>query len=297
MLIKKLGEFGLISRIRRLIKTDSSVIKGIGDDCAVIKFTKNKYLLFTCDMLVEGVDFTKKDSPFLAGRKALAVSISDVAACCGLPRYALVSLGLPKKSRVKLVDDVYRGINSLAKQYKINIVGGDLSEAKQLTIDISLLGFVEKRNLVLRSGSQEGDIICVTGDFGGSIHGKHLRFTPRLKEARFLAKNFKINSMIDVSDGLILDLNHILKESKVGAVIYEDLIPVNKNALDLKDALTSGEDFELLFTLSLKEARRLTARGNVFIPIGYITGKTFGLQLMDKLGRKKRILPRGFVHF
>ncbi len=297
MLISKVGEFGLIERFKKHIKTDSSVIKGIGDDCAVIKFNKTHHLLYTCDMLVEGVDFTPKDEPYLVGRKALAVSISDIAACGGLPRYALVSLGLPKRCPVRLVDGVYRGINNLAKQYKINIVGGDLSAAEQLTIDISLLGTVEKKNLILRSGAQVGDIIFVTGNFGGSILGKHLGFAPRLKEARFLVKNFKINSMIDVSDGLSLDLNHILKESKVGAVIYEDLIPVNKNALDLEDALTSGEDFELLFTLSLKEAHRLLQKRKDFILIGKTVPQKSGLRLVDKQGRENRLKPRGFVHF
>jgi len=297
MRVSDLGEFGLIERIKKSVKTDSSVIKGIGDDCAVIKFNKTHYLLYTSDMLVEGEDFTSKDEPYLVGRKALAVSISDIAACGGLPRYALVSLGLPKRCPVGLVDELYRGINNLARKYKINITGGDLSAAGQLTLDISLLGTVEKKKLVLRSGAKENDIIFVTGNFGGSILGKHLRFSPRLKEARFLVTNFKINSMIDVSDGLSLDLSHILGESKAGAVIYEDLIPVNKNARGFKDALTSGEDFELLFTLSLKEAHRLLQKSKDFTPIGKITRQKTGLRLVDKQGREKKLKPEGFRHF
>ena len=287
----------MIERIKKLVKTDSSVIKAIGDDCAVIKFNQTHYLLYTCDMLIQDVDFTSKDKPYLIGRKALAVSISDIAACGGLPRYALVSLGLPRRRPVRLIDELYRGINNLSRQYKISIVGGDLSAAGQLTIDISLLGTVEKKNLVLRNGAKENDIIFVTGNFGGSILGKHLRFTPRLKEARFLVKNFKINSMIDVSDGLSQDLNHILKESKVGAIIYEDLIPLSKDCRGIKDALCSGEDFELLFTLSVKEARRLLQKSKDFMPIGKIVRQKPGLRLVDKQGREKKLKPEGFRHF
>ena len=299
MLVRKIGEFGLINRIKKLIRTDPSVIKGIGDDCAVLKYDKYNYQLFTCDMLVEGVDFTRKDKPFLVGRKALAISISDIASCGGLPRYALVSLGMPKNTSVDLVDKLYGGMISLAKLYKINIVGGDISSAKSLTINVSLLGEVEKNNLLLRSKALPGDFIFVTGELGGSILGKHLEFTPRLKEARFLVKNFKINSMIDVSDGLAQDLGHILEESNVGAFIYEKLLPLSNQARDLADALYTGEDFELLFTMPRKEAGKLMhmkKRINCRL-IGEIVDRKDGLRLVDKKGRIKLLKLRGFKHF
>ena len=299
MLVRKIGEFGLISRIKKLIRTDSSVIKGIGDDCAVLKYDKYNYQLLTCDMLVEGVDFTRKDKPFLVGRKALAVSISDIASCGGLPRYALVSLGMPKSASVDLVDKLYGGMISLAKLYKINIVGGDISSAKFLTINLSLLGEVKKKNLLLRCGAKPGDFIFVTGELGGSISGKHLKFTPRLKEARLLVKNFKINSMIDVSDGLVQDLSHILEESNAGAFIYEKLLPFSSQARDLADALYAGEDFELLFTMSRKEAgklMRMKKRINCRL-IGEIVDRKEGLRLVDRKGRVKLLNLRGFRHF
>ena len=299
MLVRKIGEFGLINRIKKLIKADSSVIKGIGDDCAVLKYDKYNYQLLTCDMLVEGIDFTRKDKPFLVGRKALAISISDIASCGGLPRYALVSLGMPKSTSVDLVDKLYGGMISLAKLYKINIVGGDISSAESLTINVSLLGEVEKENLLLRSGAKPGDFIFVTGELGGSISGKHLKFTPRLKEARFLVKNFKINSMIDVSDGLAQDLGHILSESKVGAFIYEKLLPLSSQARDLADALYAGEDFELLFTMSRKEAgklMRMKKRINCRL-IGEIVDRKEGLRLVDGKGSIKLLKLRGFRHF
>jgi len=297
MLIRDLGEFGLIKRMTKQIRTDSSVLKGIGDDCAVIKWTKEKYLLFTTDTIIEGVDFKDKDDPYLIGRKALAINLSDIAACGGIPKYCLVSLALPERTKVEVCDRIYSGINHLAEQYGINIVGGDLSASKILTVNISLIGFVEKKRLVLRSGAKSGDVIFVTGGLGGSISGKHLAFRPRLKEARFLVKNFKINSMIDISDGLVQDLGHILDESKAGAVIYEDLIPINQQARGLQDALYSGEDFELLFTLSLKESKKLTRKNPYFIPIGHIAQKQSGFSLLTKSGRQKKLDIRGFRHF
>jgi thiamine-monophosphate kinase len=298
MLLSKIGEFGLINRIKKTIKLDSSVIKGTGDDCAVLKYSKDKYQLFTCDMLVEGVDFRKNEKPYLVGRKALAVSISDIAACAGLPRYCLVALGLPKQVTVRFVDEFLKGILDLAKKYKINLVGGDLSRADKITIDVSMLGLVEKKNLVLRSGAKNGDIVFVTGELGGSILGKHLKFTPRLKEARFLAGNFKVNSMIDISDGLAQDLWHILDESRVGAIIYEGLLPFSREARDLNDALYGGEDFELLFTMPRGEAIKLLAKKmGIFKPIGKITHKKCGLKLIDKKGKERPIPAKGFRHF
>lgn len=298
MLINKLGEFGLIERFRKKIKTDSSVVVGSGDDCAVLKFNRNRYQLLTCDMMVEGIDFTLQDNPYFVGRKAIAISISDIAACAGLPRYCLISLGIPKETSIKYVDKIFKGILNITKEYNINIVGGDISQAKQLTIDVIISGFVKKKYLTLRSDAKIGDIIFVTGSLGGSIRGKHLRFTPRLKESRFLVKNFKINSMIDISDSLALDLGHILKQSKVGAIIYEDLIPINKEARNLKEALYMGEDFELLFTLSRKEAKKICAKKlAAFRPIGEIVDKKFGLRLIDKRNKEKIIKLRGFQHF
>ncbi len=298
MLINKLGEFGLIERFRRQIKTDSTVVKGSGDDCAVIKFDKNNYLLFTCDMLVEGVDFLPREKPYLIGRKAIAVSASDIAACAGKPLYCLVSLSLPKKTSIDFADKLFKGMRELCRKYKINLVGGDLSRAGRLTIDVSMLGQVKKKNLVLRSGAKYGDIIFSTGKLGGSIRGKHLRFTPRLKEAKFLTENFKINAMIDISDGLAQDLAHILEASKAGAALYEELIPLSPAARNFAEALYMGEDFELLFTLAPGDARKIPLKKlSGFTPIGQIMGEKYGLKLVDKKGQERAIPARGFRHF
>ncbi len=298
MLINKIGEFGLIERFRKLIKADFSVIKGSGDDCAVLAFDKDNCQLFTCDMIVEGQDFTPNDNFRLIGRKALAVSISDIAACGGIPRYAVVSLAMPANTTVYAVDNIMKGMVGLAQEYKVNIVGGDISRAPCLIIDVSMIGVVEKKYLVLRSGAKVGDIIFVTGSLGGSIKGKHLKFIPRIKESRYLVQNFKVNAMIDISDGLAQDLSHILKASKVGGLIYENLLPVSKEARNLEDVLSGGEDFELLFTLPLKEAKKIIKRNlQQFKAIGEIRDKQYGLKMIDKNGREKRLIPQGFRHF
>ena len=298
MRLKEIGEFGLIERFRRQIKTDRSVFVGSGDDCAVLKLNSGRYQLFTCDMIVENVDFKRADDLKLVGRKALAVSISDIAACGGIPRHAVVSLGLPKNMKVKEVDLLSKGIFELARKYRINIVGGDISASEKLIIDVSLLGEVSKAKLCLRRGAKAGDIIMVTGSFGGSIKAKHLRFIPRLKEARFLTDNFKINSMIDVSDGLIQDLRHILEQSSAGAVIYESLVPLSKEAKDTQEALCSGEEFELLFTASRKEANRIIKSSKYhFKVIGEIMPESFGLRLIDYKNKYSKLKLSGFRHF
>ncbi|MFA4889850.1 MAG: thiamine-phosphate kinase [Candidatus Omnitrophota bacterium] len=298
MLISKIGEFGLIERFRKLIKLDASVIKGSGDDCAVIKFDRDNYLLLTCDMIVEGVDFTSRTDPILIGRKAVAISISDIAACGGTPRYLLASLAINRKTPVNYAERIMQGMLSLAKKYKINIVGGDLSRAEKVVLDVSMLGRVKKKDLVLRSGAKIGDIIFVTGTLGGSILGKHLKFTPRLKEAHFLVKNFSPSAMIDISDGLAQDLGHILKQSNIGARLYADLIPQSACAKNLADALYSGEDFELLFTLAPRQAKKLLAKNlAIFQPIGEIIDKKYGLRLVEKNDREITLAQEGFRHF
>lgn len=298
MHISQLGEFGLIERIKAKISNDESVKKGIGDDCAVLAYNKDKYLLFTCDMLLEGIDFKSHEDPYLVGRKAVAVSLSDIAACAGLPRHCLVSLGLPINTSVKFLDRLLAGMITLARKYKLNLVGGDLSRAKELVIDVSMLGTVEQKRLVLRKGARLGDIIFVSAPLGGSIKGKHLRFTPRIREARFLTQKFKVNSMIDISDGLVQDLSHILKASNVGAFLYEGLIPLDKQARNLEDALFMGEDFELLFTLASKDAKKLISmRQKMFWPIGEIVDKKYNLRLVDRKGKPRKLRIKGFRHF
>lgn len=298
MRLKDIGEFGLIKRFQKKIRIDSSVIKGSGDDCAVLKLNKSSYQLFTCDMIVEGVDFLKTSDLGLVGQKALGMSISDIAACGGVPKHAVVALGLPKNMPVDQIDCLAKGLFNLARKFNINIVGGDISASSQLIIDVSMLGIVKKNKLCLRSGARAGDIIMVTGDFGGSIKGKHLKFTPRLNEAQFLVNNYKINAMIDVSDGLVADLGHVLKHSCAGAVLYESLIPLSKQAQGTEEALCSGEEFELLFTASRDQASKIIKSAKYrFRVIGEIMPQAFGLRLINCKNRYAKLKLKGYRHF
>jgi thiamine-monophosphate kinase len=225
----------------------------------------------------------------------MGVVLSDIASKAGLPKYALVSLGLPKDADLNFVRNLYKGFNFWMRRFNFEIVGGDISRADKLIIDISMIGFVEKENLILRSGAKPNDIIFVSAKLG--IPDKQFYFTPRIKEARYLVKNFKVNSMIDISDGLLQDLNHILEQSKVGAVIYEKLIPAKKDK-DIQKILNQGEEFELLFTLPIKEAKRLISTGyRLFSGIGQIVDYRYGLRLINKHFEEVKIRIKGFKHF
>lgn len=294
----KLNELYLVKRIAGKIKNDSSVVRGIGDDAAVLRYSRDKYLLLTCDMLIEGVDFTLSAGPQAIGHKALACSLSDIAAMGGLPKYALISLGLPKKCPGRFLDGFYGGANKLARQFKTNIVGGDMSFSPRIVVDVSVLGTVKKKKLVLRSGASSGDIIFVSGRLGGSIYGRHLKFIPRIKEANYLVGNYRIKAMMDISDGLSLDLYRLCSASRTGAVIYEDSLPLSRDAKSPDEALNMGEDFELLFTLSPKEARRLIKnRGRVFKAIGQMRERKYGISLISREGKEKPLELRGYQHF
>lgn len=303
MKIKDLGEIELIKRLSKGFRLDSSVIKGTGDDTAVLKWTKDKYLLFTCDMVIEDVHFNLSEAaPFQIGWKALGRNISDIAAMGGLPKYAVVSLGINPELSISVADGICKGIKALADRFGVNIVGGDMAKSKKIVIDVSLIGEVEKNKITFRSGAKAGDLIFVTGTLGGSIRGKHLSFMPKVEESQKLVKNFKINSMIDISDGLILDLSRILEASGVGAYIYENTIPISKAAGSLKNALYDGEDYELLFTMSVKEARRFFKKTfhkmrSPITLIGEIVDKKNGFNIIDSEGREENLKIKGYTHF
>ena len=279
------------------------MVKGSGDDTAVLKWIKDKYLLFTCDMTIEGVHFSlKKAKPFQAGWKALGRNISDIAAMGGLPRYAVVSLGIDSRLDISIADGICKGLKNIADRFGVNIVGGDMAESKKIVIDVSLIGEVKKKNLTLRSGAKKGDLILMTGSAGGSIKGKHLNFMPRVKESQSIVKNFNVNSMIDISDGLALDLYRIVRASNVGACIYEESIPLSKDAIRLENALYDGEDYELLFTLAPKEAENLlrsnfSRAGTRISIIGEITDAKHGYKILMENGREKDLKIKGYTHF
>jgi thiamine-monophosphate kinase len=297
--VSQLGEFGLIRQLQKSLSKSKNVIKGIGDDTAVLPGEPGKYLLFTTDMIAEGAHFTSDAPPELIGHKALACNISDVAAMGGTPTYAVISIGVPPNKPFQEVQRIYAGMERLARKCEVNIVGGDTIKSDKVIINIAMLGEVKKSDLVTRCGAKEGDWIVVTGPLGCSLDtGKHLNFRPRLAESQFLIKRCKPNAMIDISDGLAGDLGHILEESNVGAIIYEEMIPKTEGA-ELKEALFEGEDFELLFTVSPQKIKRLLGLRTRFrfFPIGQIVKAKEGLTMVDRKQKRAPVSLKSFAHF
>lgn len=301
--LNKIKEVALIDSFSRRLKLKSkSVVVSIGDDAAVVSCRRNGYELLTSDMLIEGVHFRKKENLSKVGYKALAVCISDIAAMGGLPCYALVSLGLPKKTFKKSGLDIMGGISRCAEKYGVDVIGGDTNSSPIVVVDVSMVGYTECENLVLRSNARPKDKIFVSGPLGGSIKGRHLSFEPRIRESRFLVNNFNVTSMMDISDGLAQDLSRLVDASKTGAVLFSDSVPLSKGVNNIKNALFDGEDFELLFTLSENDSFRLESickkRNDLkFYRIGEITDSFKGVKLLDSSGRLKRLKAGGFLHF
>jgi thiamine-monophosphate kinase len=308
------NEFDLIARITGSLPSNSSVVVGAGDDCAVLESGQpGRYLLFKTDAVVQGVHFTPEATPEQIGHKALGRCLSDIAAMAGKPTAALVTIALPKDFKTEFVERIYAGINRLAQRHGVAIVGGETtSNPERLLISIALLGEVQANRCILRSGAKDGDALFVTGDLGGSRSGKHLDFEPRLEEAQWLADHFPIHAMIDLSDGLAGDLRHILRRSGVGAELLERAIPISRAARlqaraespakpPLLAALTDGEDFELLFATPGKQAVPLLDAWKRQFPavrlscIGRITSAR-GLKLRDKTGIRS-LEAHGYVHF
>jgi thiamine-monophosphate kinase len=291
MQVSQIGEFGLIDTLKKYAPVSKAVIKGIGDDTAVLPYNKKEYFLLTTDMLAEDTHFTRSMPPQGIGHKSLACNISDIAAMGGWPTYAVVSIGLPRNLSVKFIKDAYKGMQRTAWDFNVSIVGGDTIKTDKIVINVALLGLVEKKCLTCRDGAKIGDWIFVTGALGGSLKsGRHLNFIPRLSQARFLVTKFKPNAMMDISDGLSGDLNHILEASRVGARLDFSSIPRHKG-VSLPQTLNDGEDFELLFTLSPPKARSLMdwqahKKLFYFYPIGTITANV-----------KEKINTKSFTHF
>jgi thiamine-monophosphate kinase len=299
--LAQLGEFDFIRSITPKHLKNKSIIKAIGDDAAVIRIDKENCLVFTADMLIEGIHFLKNAKPSLIGNKALSCSISDIAAMGAMPLYAVISVAFPKHLSAGNAKEIYQGIRKTADNFGVDIIGGDTNSADKIIIDVFLCGKARKKQLVYRNGAKAGDRIFVTGTLGGSIKGRHLRFVPRMEESKFLVSNFKLNSMIDISDGLIADLGHILEQSKKGAVLKEGNIPLSKDASGISNAFYDGEDFELLFTLDQRQAEKLIKKWPFkktrLSCIGEITNKSGQLVLETEKGKIKKIKVGGYKHF
>ncbi|MEY4614607.1 MAG: hypothetical protein RL179_2580 [Planctomycetota bacterium] len=300
------AELEFISWLRTLNTAKDWVSVGPGDDTAVFNWPNDKQCLATTDMLLEGSCFILAEAGAeRVGRKAMNVNLSDIAAMAGVPRAALVSLALPRNGGKQLAYQLYSGLKQAADCFDTSIIGGDTNSWDgPLAINITLLGQPGPKGPVLRSNAKPGDLILVTGDLGGSILGKHLDFTPRVRESSIISQLADINSMIDISDGLALDLHRICAESKCGATLYADKIPISEAALGMNDqksplqhALGDGEDFELLFSLPPLEAKKLLQdqplKGVRISHIGEITKE--GIFLEEK-GRKFPLEALGYIH-
>ena len=333
--INQLGEFGLIERIQKALPLPGSdVLVGIGDDVAVLRAGMDRAWLATCDVQVEGAHFLRDSiTPRDLGHKALAINLSDIASAGGLPRFALVSLGLPKDLQVEFVDGLYEGLRTEAEQFGVDIVGGNISSSRLgVFIDIFLLGEAPQADVLLRSGARAGDKILVTGTLGDAAAGVALlldrslstdaayaaiarerrdRPSPRVREGQLIGAAHVATAMIDISDGLAGDLGHLCARSAVGARIYVEKLPVaaSNRALALASqgdewhfALHGGEDYELLFTAPPQQAGGLAARitqqtGTQISVIGDILPLDEGQQLVFPGGRMAPLEPFGWDHF
>ena len=302
-----LSETELIQLLTQDLPADSSVLTGPGDDCAVLDWGGSK-LLFKTDAIVEGIHFERDTPPKNIGRKALARALSDIAAMSGTPTHALITLGVHAEMKPSLIEAVYQGLRDCAREHHVNIVGGETTSLSQLTLSISLIGRASKP--ILRTGSAVGDAIFVSGELGGSLAGHHLNFTPRLKEAHWLSDQDIVHAMIDLSDGLATDLRHLLSD-QTGAELLTRALPIRRAAKErardnpsgktaLLAALTDGEDYELLFTVSSKDAVPLLDGWKSAFPetplhcIGKITDQP-GIALRDDKGVKPLTL-HGYDH-
>ncbi|MDQ3800914.1 MAG: thiamine-phosphate kinase [Acidobacteriota bacterium] len=342
------SEFDFIEKIRR--RAQPQPIKtGIGDDCAVIAKDAKTDLVMTADLLVEDIDFRLEwTTPEFIGHKALAVSLSDVAAMGAKPVWAMLSLGIPERIwKTDFVEEFYKGWFRLAKKFGVSLIGGDVSRTPdKIVIDSIAAGEAKKGKAVLRSGAKAGDLIFVTGSLGGAAAGlrlleageryekgsetflrklllRQLKPNPRTEIGRILGEKSLVTAMIDLSDGLSSDLAHLCRESKVGAKIFAEKIPIDGNLKkfltqrckdaksasasasggfseidELNFALNGGEDFELLFTTNPKKIFQLekALKNFDFRRIGEVTVNAEMIQLISGDGTVV-LEPEGFRHF
>ena len=329
--VRDIGEVGLIARLSRRLPRSTDVAVGVGDDAAVLGPPSRARLLFACDMLVEGTHFllappSSSRGKRWAGRgriparwigwKALAVNVSDIAAMGGVPRWAVVSLGLPPATPLRFADELYAGLSRCAQRFGVSIVGGDTVRASRIVIDVAILGTVAAGRAILRSGAAPGDVLFVTGRLGGSSEsGRHARFVPRLAESHALLRRVRVRAMMDLSDGLASDLWQMSRASGVRLRVEASRVPVAgaarrcrrrgcrcrvaRNLGPVYHALMDGEDFELLFAVRPRDVARVPRRlrGCLVTPIGRAVSRGVGVELVHPDGRVRPLLPTGFKHF
>lgn len=337
--LDSIGEFGLIDRINSnaaLIRQPGTV-RGIGDDAAVFDLNEVDYGLFATDMLLEGIHFDLTYVPLKhLGYKAIAVNVSDIAAMNGLPMQVTVGLGLSSRFTVEAVDELYAGIRAACEAYNVDLVGGDTTSSRSgLVLSVSVLGRVPKDRITYRNTAQPNDVICVTGDLGAAYLGLQLlerekqeylanpQMQPALSEERAYLigrqlrpeartdiihelrdLDIRPTAMIDISDGLASELLHICRQSKTGAVIFDENIPIDDQThltatefgvSALTAALNGGEDYELLFTVRPQEYEKLKNHARISA-IGYLTADPSQTVLSTRAGQQTPLRAQGWGH-
>ncbi len=336
--ISTLGEFGLIERIKNKFKTThNQVIKGIGDDAAVVPIGNGLVQVYTTDLLAEGVHFDLSYAPLRhLGYKAVAVNLSDIFAMNAVPFGITVSIAFSNRFTVEAIDELYEGIKLACERYHVDLLGGDTTSSRQgLVISVTAFGQAKEEEIVYRSGAQPNDLICVSGDAGAAYAGllvlereknsfvnnpelqpdlsdydyvvaRQLKPEPRgdiIQELREMG--VRPSAMIDVSDGIASELHHICHQSKVGALIYANKLNLDYQTLKVAEefqigattfALNGGEDYELMFTLPLKDYDKVKSSGNFHI-IGKITPDEKQIQILLDTGGIADVEAQGWDHF
>ncbi|HLE08091.1 MAG TPA: thiamine-phosphate kinase [Thermodesulfobacteriota bacterium] len=334
MRLKDIGETSLIKRLlERFTHKDPRVLKAIGDDAAVTRIDDKRCLLSTIDTLVEGIHFSKiYTSPKLLGRKSVSISLSDIAAMGGTPLFFLVSIALPSETGQDFFEEFYEGVKDCADAFGVFLVGGNTSASHSgVVITTAMLGEAQKDEVVYRSGAKTGDIIYVTGTLGDSALGlmalkkkgapgekngafknavaRHLNPQPRVSVGRLISRKKLATSMIDISDGLLVDLRHIAVESKKGAAVELEKLPLSNEVKDYVNRhpaawelpLSGGEDYELLFTSPKEKAKDIFKvaknTGVGITPIGKILPPGKGISVVKEDGASVPVKKEGYEHF
>jgi thiamine-monophosphate kinase len=294
--LRDLGEDRSVDALVAGLPEDAAVQVGPGDDCAVIGGDDDPlWQLLKTDCVLEGRHFASDTAPQSVGWKAMARVISDFAAMGGLPKHALVTLAIAPDRELAYAKGLYDGLAKVADAFGVAIVGGETASSPgPLFLSIAMTGTVEPDRCVLRSGGQPGDVLFVTGRLGGSLKsGRHLRFTPRVREARWLTEHFEVHAMMDLSDGLGADLPRLARASHVGFEIEGNGIPCNRG-VSMDEAISDGEDYELLFAIPPEGARNLQDRWATHFP--ELRLSRIG-RLMSVEHSSTMELPGGYDHF
>ncbi len=293
MNLGSIGEDALVTRLLAGSPMGENTVIGPGDDCAAIRQKgSSDLLLLKTDCVVEGVHFLPDQPPAQVGWKALCRALSDIGAMGGSPQSALITIFTPKDRKVAYWTAFYRGLNKAARRFGVGIVGGETSSATQVAIAVTLTGLVPANQILTRSGGRPGDRLFVTGKLGGSLGGRHLKFIPRVEEGIWLARQKFPTAMMDLSDGLGTDLPRLATASRCGYQVDLASLPKNRGC-DVRQAVSDGEDYELLFSVPARRGARLQKEWATAFPqtplteIGYLTAP-------DEASSD---LIRGYEHF